>query len=175
MQHLVDALVLAARNSHVVERFAVTEMPRLSDLSVQGSPIAEFAGRFFLVDGRCAVDGRVTATVRAICQRCMQPMEWAVDDAFQVVLVDSEEAMQELADTQDSVVAKPTQLDLAWLTEEQLLLAMPLVPLHSQLADCAVASVPVGQSNAPAAESTSKQAEPTQKPFADLRKLMQRQ
>jgi uncharacterized metal-binding protein YceD (DUF177 family) len=53
------------------------------------------------------------------------------------------------------------------LVEEELLLALPIVPLHAEAGDCAVAEeLPVLKVEAP--EQT------TQKPFAQLDKLLKR-
>jgi len=58
------------------------------------------------------------------------------------------------------------------LVEEELLLALPIVPLHAQASDCAV---PVDVPAASGALSESGAPEQTtQKPFAQLDKLLKR-
>jgi len=84
-------------------------------------------------------------------------MRLAVEDRFHVVLVRSEAEMSELPEAQDSVIANAEQLDLKWLTEEQLLLAVPLVPLHADAEECDSAvrdqdSIPVDKRNTPFAQ-----------------------
>ena len=72
--------------------------------------------------------------------------------------------MRELPESQDSVIANAEHLDLAWLTEEQVLLAMPLVPLHSSTAQCI-----------PRDDADTKPSLRGETPFARLRELMNKQ
>jgi len=137
---VVDALVLASRNEALARSFRVSELSRLAEFSANSESIARLQARFHLVDGRCGVAGQVTATLRAVCQRCLQPLNVIVDDQFHLVVVRSEKEMNELPEAQDSVIANAEQLDLQWLAEEQLLLAVPLVPLHSATEECGAVS-----------------------------------
>jgi uncharacterized protein len=161
---IVDATVLAARDATLAERFRLADLPRLMDLIASPDSEADLQARFHWVDGRCGIAGQVTATLRAICQRCLLPTPIEVDDRFHVVLVKSEAEMNELPDTQDSMIADAAHLDLAWLTEEQLLLAMPLVPLHAD-----------GKCGSQFEPQTTDETPDKQTPFAQLRELMKKQ
>jgi uncharacterized protein len=161
---IVDAKVLAARNAEVSNHFRIADLPRLAELAVQPDAKAHLKVRFHWVDGRCGVAGHVTATLRATCQRCLRPTEVAIDDRFHVVLVSSEAEMSELPETQDSAIIDAAHLDLAWLTEEQLLLAMPLVPLH-----------PGGDCGTEIEQAIAASEDQPQTPFAQLRELMKDQ
>jgi uncharacterized protein len=131
------------------------------------------AARFHLVDSKAAVAGRVTATLRLTCQRCLQPMNVSIDDEFHVVIAASEVELSQLPESQDAVIADATRLDLGWLIEEQLLLARPLAPMHERAAECRRT-----QAKAPAPKRVSAEEEAedqeTQRPFAGLRDLMNR-
>ncbi|HYM36454.1 MAG TPA: YceD family protein [Steroidobacteraceae bacterium] len=161
----VDALVLAARNEELSRSFRIGDMPRLAENSTDNDSQASLHASFHLIDGRCGVAGQVTAKLRATCQRCLRPTEIAVDDRFHVVVVSSEEEMRELPDEQDSIVANAEHLDLVWMTEEQLLLAMPLVPLHAKIEECGLQ----------AEQEAPVQIAEKQTPFANLRELMSKQ
>ena len=67
------------------------------------------------------------------CQRCLQPvaLDLQVARAFRFV---ADEATAEALDAQseDDVLALPRWLDLHELVEDELLLALPLVPMHGQ-------------------------------------------
>jgi len=58
------------------------------------------------------------------------------------------------------------------LVEEELLLALPIVPLHVQAGDCAVPVDAPAVSGAPHTPGAPEQT--TQKPFAQLDKLLKR-
>jgi uncharacterized protein len=67
------------------------------------------------------------------CQRCLEPVALHLDVARALRFV-ADEALAELldADSEDDVLALPRRLDLHTLVEDELLLALPLVPMHDQ-------------------------------------------
>jgi len=74
------------------------------------------------------------AIVAQTCQRCLRPVEehLKVESAF--LFVDGEEAAAELdAEHEHDVLAMTRSLDARELVEDELLLALPLVPRHD---DC---------------------------------------
>lgn len=93
------------------------------------------------------------------CQRCLQPvaLDLAVQRAFRFV---ADEATAEAldAESEDDVLALPRRLDLHELVEDELLLALPLVPMHERCP----ATLPL-----PAGDDTAE-TEPVLKPFAGL-------
>jgi uncharacterized protein len=67
------------------------------------------------------------------CQRCLQPMCVPLHAERRVFFVVGEEAAAALdADSDDDVLALTPAFDLADLIEDELLLALPLVPRHEQ-------------------------------------------
>jgi uncharacterized protein len=81
------------------------------------------------------------ARARLICQRCLAPMELPLEVNNRLRLIDREpewsaETAEIDADGADEIVASAT-LDVAGLIEDELLLALPLVPRHEH---CEVAS-----------------------------------
>ena len=65
------------------------------------------------------------------CQRCLKPTLTAVDAQRSFLLVRGEDAAAQLdADSEDDVLALTRALDLRELIEDELLLALPLVPRH---------------------------------------------
>jgi len=67
------------------------------------------------------------------CQRCLQPVasDVAVDRWLRFV-EDESKAAELDADSDDDVLALPRHLDTRELIEDELLLALPLVPRHDQ-------------------------------------------
>lgn len=65
------------------------------------------------------------------CQRCLQPMRVPLHAGRRIFFVDGEDAAAALdAESEDDVLALTPALDLAALIEDELLLALPLVPRH---------------------------------------------
>lgn len=74
----------------------------------------------------------VRATVYQTCQRCLQPMALplAIDRTIRFVPGEDDAArLDEELDDED-VLALPRSLDLAQLVEDELILALPIVPRH---------------------------------------------
>ena len=65
------------------------------------------------------------------CQRCLKPVETPLDIARSFRFVHGEDAAAQLdTDSEDDVLALTRSLDLRELIEDELLLALPLVPRH---------------------------------------------
>jgi uncharacterized protein len=159
-------MLLAVRGSEITQSFLLSDLPRVGEMSSDANAEARLRVQFRNIDGQVSIDGEVTGTLQMRCQRCLQSVNVAVEDAFSLVLVNAESELDKLAPEQDAIVTEASRLDLSWLAEEQLLLAAPLVPLHTD-GECGKAAI----SPAKGASDAVKPAE-TQRPFADLRELL---
>lgn len=78
------------------------------------------------------------ATLRLTCQRCLQPVDepLAAQRSFRFV-ADEATAEREDEEAEEDVLALPARgrLDLLPLLEDELILALPLVPRHAQCPD----------------------------------------
>ena len=116
----------------------LAELPRLKSRvagiggSVRGT--ARFGRRSGFAVAELAFAG--TATLQ--CQRCMQPMELSIDSTSRVALIAAEANAAEVPEELEPVLARDGRISCAELVEEELLLALPIVPLHEELRDCAV-------------------------------------
>lgn len=79
---------------------------------------------------------RAAAGVACECQRCLQPVavDLAIDRQLRFVATEEEAAALD-ADSEDDVLALSRTMDLQSLVEDELLMALPLVPRHE---DCPV-------------------------------------
>lgn len=79
------------------------------------------------------------AVVPLTCQRCMAPVETpvAVDQWYRFVATE-EIAMAEDDESEEDLLVMEPQFDLLAVLEDELLMALPLVPMHEQ---CPVAPV----------------------------------
>ncbi len=145
----------------------LTELPRLRSRvagiggTVRGTARLGRNSRFAVADVSLA------GTAMLQCQRCMQAMELAIDCTSHVALITAEADAAEVPEQLEPVLAREGRISAAELVEEELLLALPIVPLHEQLRDCAVpASAPLVADEAP--EHVS------QRPFEGLAELLKR-
>jgi uncharacterized metal-binding protein YceD (DUF177 family) len=89
-----------------------------------------------------------------------------VDDKGQVMVVADD--TEEVPGGFDPVIGDPERLSVTDLVEEQILLGMPLVPMHEDAAECGESAA--GE-HIVAAEAP---AEDKQRPFANLRELLEK-
>ncbi|WP_280154607.1 DUF177 domain-containing protein [Piscinibacter sp. XHJ-5] len=74
---------------------------------------------------------RATARLALVCQRCLAPIDTPIEAERSFLFVPGEEAAAQLdADHEEDVLALTRSLDLRELVEDELLLALPLVPRH---------------------------------------------
>jgi uncharacterized protein len=74
---------------------------------------------------------QATARLALVCQRCLGPVDTPIEAERSFRFVPGEEAAAQLdADQEEDVLALTRSLDLRELVEDELLLALPLVPRH---------------------------------------------
>ena len=127
-------------------QWPLEELPRLAESALRDhdgptvAPVAwRAAGSMQPVRGgaaQCRLDLDVSAAVRLECQRCLQPMvvPLRVERRFHFVHGEDEAARLD-EQMEDDVLALTPRLDLRTLIEDELLLALPLVPRHEACAD----------------------------------------
>jgi uncharacterized protein len=123
------------------------------------------------------------------CQRCLSPMQLAVHTSSPVLIVESEREAEEAPAGWETFLAPEGRVDFEALVAEELLLALPIVPLHERASECAAlmgadpAAVAARGGAHAASEASSGAAAATQaaatepattRPFADLRNLLER-
>jgi uncharacterized protein len=143
----------------------VSELPRLLSRMPGIGGTVRGTARFGRRSGFAAVELTLAGTVTLQCQRCMQPMQLALRSTTEVALILAEAAVAEVPEELEPVLARDGRISVGELVEEELLLALPIVPLHEQLEECAVPQ------EAPLLAEEAPQ-HVTQRPFAGLGDLL---
>jgi len=99
------------------------------------------------------------------CQRCMRPMDLPLDTVTRVALIASAAEVARVPGDLEPVLAAGGRISIGELVSEELLLTLPIVPLHEDGAVCASAA---------AAPAPQQRAGETHKPFARLGELLKR-
>jgi uncharacterized protein len=123
---------------------------RMHFARMQGVPVAELT---------------MIGTATLECQRCMQPMQLEVNANVRVALMASELEAERLPADFEPVLAPGGRISIGELITEELLLSLPIVPLHPGGAGCAP-TAPAGPGQSAAGE--------THRPFERLAELMKR-
>ena len=80
--------------------------------------------------GAVRLRGRVQARLTLQCQRCLEGMLVELQSEVQVAVVGSEEQEDRLPAGLEALVVPDGKVDLYRMLEDEVLLAMPAVPLH---------------------------------------------
>lgn len=139
---------------------ALAELPRLAPLLVEGGGVA-FRLVFSQEDGRAVVSGVVRSRLVLRCQRCLGPLAVDVDSAFALAFVTGLDEAGALPEPYEPAVVEDGRVRPLGLVEDELLLAVPGIPLHADDA-CSAPAV-----EAPATEGASQD----ESPFAVLASL----
>lgn len=157
----LDAEQLADRRTDIDFSIPLRELPRLAPQLAQGDGRARGSASFAREQGLAIVNLAIEARLPLICQRCMQPMSWPVASRTRVAIVSDAQAADRVAPDFETVIAPTGRIAVGELVEEELLLGLPIVPLHADGEACG-------------AEPEDEPDEKTQKPFAGLAELLKR-
>jgi len=113
-------------------------------------------------DGEFAVAAlEVSGSVPLVCQRCLKLMPWKIDGRALVALIAADSQADRVPEHLEPMLAAGGKISLRDLLEEELLLALPIVAMHSDARGCE-----------PAARADEDRA--VQRPFERLGELLKR-
>lgn len=172
---LVDCERLAAERAQLERTYELGRLPRLQDLLAErhGVLCAKF-GFSRAQSGRSVVRIEIEAAPRLVCQRCMQGYEFPVAVRSEVEIAD--DVQQDAAAGGEVYASQRGLVSLGELAEEELLLALPLVPACSVPAICGRAPALGELRGRGKGESTSVAAVAPEsvRPFAGLQDLLKK-
>jgi len=131
----IDPIQLAKRGERLAGTLPIRQLPRLSALC-DGEPGDLDVSLNFThseTEDLFEVQGHVRGEVPLTCQRCLEPMSWTLATTLRLTLLRPSESEAVPEQTEVLVVGKP--LSVADIIEDELLLAMPMIPMHP-LAEC---------------------------------------
>lgn len=166
--HALDVVALCQGGGTLHGRWPLSGMARLSGSFCAASDgDATWRARGWLVpvlggEPEVWLELQGEAEVPLECQRCLQPMKEGLQVQRRFRFVRSEDEAARLdEESEDDVLALPARLDLQSLLEDELILALPIVPRHGVCPE----PLPL-----PAAEPLEEEA-PAPNPFAALAAL----
>lgn len=127
--------------------------------------------------GYAMAEVALRAELSATCQRCLGSMRLRIDTSSPVLIVESEQEAERAPAGWETFLAPEGRLIFAALAAEELLLALPIVPLHAEAAQCQppVSDVSIEPADtAHSAEAARSPVGEATRPFADLRALLER-
>jgi len=128
----IDVTRFAHTGRRLQGKLSLNQLARLSKLVEENQACQTFLLTLDfsrLDDGRRVIKGQVNGCVSMICQRCLEPVEVNLDCDISLGLVADDAEAELLPAELDPLIAGETT-QLSELLEDELLLAMPIVPLH---------------------------------------------
>jgi len=165
----INILNLADHGAHMVGVVDITDMSRLEPSLVSSAHKAEVTLEFGIdVEKLRYIKGHIKAKLALVCQRCLKPMDYLIDDAIALSPVFNENEANELPTSYEPVmIANHETQSLTALIEDELILRLPIVALHENQ-DCA----PRMTTNTEHAQTVAlDEEEATNHPFAVLADL----
>ncbi|NMP31410.1 23S rRNA accumulation protein YceD [Thalassotalea sp. M1531] len=133
----IDPYKSAQRRLECVGVFELSEMKRLLDACESCAEHIEVSFQFDVDElGLVIFSGKGSASVGLICQRCNEVFDHKLEIDFQFSPVKNAEGAADLPSYYDAIeLDENGEVNLRELVEEELLLAIPLIPRH-ELNDC---------------------------------------
>jgi len=129
---LIDPARLAASGKRVAGDFTLTEMPRLVGLVQNQEGKVTYNLAFEKDDhGVIRISGKVSARLTLVCQRCLNLMEWQLNNPVNIGFAGDREQIEYLPDFVEPLISELREIPLASLIEEEVILGLPLSPLHN--------------------------------------------
>ncbi len=137
----LDIAALAQDGARLEGEWPAQTLPRLADSAAPEAPAEGWPALRWCLHGEIRqpkaaaaqtwLHVTASAHVALTCQRCLKPVHEAIDIDRWIRFVATEAEAEALdVDSDDDVLAMPRHLDARELIEDELLLALPLVPRH---------------------------------------------
>ena len=157
---------LADTQAEVEFRGEIAELPGLRSVRPGVGGSVRGRARFSREQGFAVVELSVEGSATLECQRCLQPLQLPLDGSTRVALIASESESARVPTDLEPVLAPAGRTSLGELVGEELLLMLPIVPLHPGGESCTRAP-----QAAPAPELRHGE---THRPFAGLGEMLKR-
>lgn len=142
-----------------------SQMQRLSGILSSSENDIHVSALFSRRKHHIVIGGRLTTVFSVQCQRCLEPMDVEVSEPFELVFVENQDKAEELPKELDPVLLdEKGQIHVVDLFEDELILHVPEIPKHSDVAACELSQTEFGKLSADIEEGKSN-------PFEALKNL----
>jgi uncharacterized protein len=156
---------LADRQAEIAFEIPLDQMPRVRERFASAGGKVRGVARFRREAGFRVADLEMSGSAQLVCQRCLEPMRVPIEGSAHVALIVSQREADGVPAEFETVHVPENRVRVRDLVEEELLLTLPISPLHAE--ECGVGTEqPEAQAEAPVQE--------TQRPFEQLGELLKR-
>jgi len=156
---IIEPAKLAVSGERLTGQLQLRELDQISDLILNRDGTVNYSLAFSKDEkGVVTITGEISARLTVICQRCLNEMQLQLQGPVNIAVIDNQLQMDIVPDSLEPVIAEEHKLALPRLIAEELLLAMPLAPVHDRTV-------------CPAAGLVGEHAVKKDNPFAVLKSL----
>ena len=160
----IEPLRLAKAGKKIAGRYALNDLQRLGGLLSDRNGHVSFMLEFTHDEEQelyCII-GKIETKLHTVCQRCLGSMELWINSPVCLGIVSGQTDISKLPDKYEPLIVGDDPILLLELIEDELLLAVPMSPMHE-----------LNQCSATKMLNKMQDAEPN-RPFAILKKLAQK-
>lgn len=134
----IDPIRMAETRRLLQGYVPISEMKRLCESLVDNGGNVEVSLEFGIdAEGIRYMQGHIRAALKLECQRCLEPMRFAVDNEFALGMVRNATEAEALPSHYEPLQLDGKPLFLRDVLEDELLLNLPIVPRHAE-GECGV-------------------------------------
>jgi uncharacterized protein len=128
---VIDGLQFARAALERRGSVGMERLPRLAQLrcSTEGLEYRLRGGR--AGNGKPCLRLSVVGSLGLVCQRCLDPIQVPIAIDAKLQLAENAREISEADDEIDRVIAS-RHMDVAWLVEDEVILALPMAPRHEE-------------------------------------------
>jgi DUF177 domain-containing protein len=130
-----DAFDLAARGEQLAGEVDLMRRARVADRlapMTAATPIAWKIAGGHDASGHPTLSVAIEGRLPLVCQRCLQPFDFAVAQQTELLLAREEAEIEALDAGEAEVVLAAAPLDVVTLIEDEILLSLPFAPSHAE-------------------------------------------
>ncbi len=165
----IDPIRLAVARQQLYGEIEISRFTRLNELLTSNEGVVKVQFDFDVDTGNVhCVTGTLVAELSLCCQRCLQPMKWQLNTDVALAFVAHEHQIDELVVGYEPYLIESTPLMLSDMIEDEILLALPQVPMHDESMCKPAVKVNRPAEQDEAQDNTSKASGKRKNPFAML-------
>jgi uncharacterized protein len=166
---LSDVDRLADRQAEVAFEIPLDQMPRVRAQFASAGGRVRGVARFHREAGFRVAELDISGSAQLQCQRCLEPMQVPVESSAHVALIVSESEADRVPPEFETVHVPENRIRVRDLVEEEILLTLPISPLHEAAEECG------GEGEQQKADAQPEApVHETQRPFERLGELLKR-
>lgn len=128
---VIDGLQFARSAGELRGELYQSQLPRLAELQCATEAVSFALSGAIDPEGRPTLRISVRGSLRLVCQRCLDQVEFPVEIDSELFLSGSEREIAETDDELDRIIAGKA-MEIAELVEDEILLILPMVPRHER-------------------------------------------